>query len=271
MNAPELARRAEILEPLVRRIGATVRKQRAQGIAQIISKPDGSPVTNCDIEANGEIISFLNREFPGEAAVGEESEDKTYPAGAELIWFVDPIDGTRSFIEGGYDYYVMVGLCVNGIPSLGLIYQPERDVMLSGWTGRRTHGTTSNGEAPLRIEPDPWIGNRTLVMKSIPAEMRHDLADRYGTSRAPYRTDMVDMISALYRHSNGFISYRRTSYWDLCAPAALLGATGYQLASADPELPARFNDGALYAPVYYCLPPDSPRELIEELFASAPA
>jgi 3'-phosphoadenosine 5'-phosphosulfate (PAPS) 3'-phosphatase len=263
MNAHEFQRRAQLVEPLVRMIGETVHHQRAQGIAEIVSKADGSPVTNCDIEANRTIIDFLQKHFPGEAVVGEESEDKTYPIDSELLWYVDPIDGTRSFIAGGSDYYVMIGLCVGGVPSFGLIYQPEHDILLAGWTGHPTVVTTRSRTHLLRAAPAPWNEDRSLVMKAIPAELRNRLSNEYGTTRAPYRTDMVDMISPLYRHSNGFISYRRTSYWDLCAPAALLGATGYQTASTDTMRPARFNDGALYSPIYYCLPPDTPRDFID--------
>ena len=270
MEDLEFKRRHDMLEPLVREVGEKVRRSRADGIAHIIDKPDGSPVTNCDIEANEVICSFLDRHFPGEPVVGEESESKRYPINSELIWFVDPIDGTRSFIEGGSDYYVMIGLCLDGIPSFGLIYQPERNIMLAGWRNHPTVGTISGGSANLRTAPEPWNENRTLVMKSIPADLRHRFADRYGTTRAPYRTDMVDMISPIYRHSNGFISYRRTSYWDLCAPAALLGATGYRLAGEDAHLPSRFNDGALYASVYYCLPPDAPQNFIDQLYAERP-
>jgi 3'-phosphoadenosine 5'-phosphosulfate (PAPS) 3'-phosphatase len=76
---------------------------------------------------------------------------------------------------------------------------------------------------------------------------------------------MIDMLGSLYGVSNGYISYRPTAYWDLCAPAALLRASGYKLAGEAGDNAVLFNDGTISTNFYYCLPPDTPEAFIKEL------
>jgi 3'-phosphoadenosine 5'-phosphosulfate (PAPS) 3'-phosphatase len=263
MDFAEFERRFILLKPVIRETGQYIRDMRKRGVPEVISKADGSPVTLFDIKANEMLCSFLTNNFPGEVVIGEESGNKAYESGLDNVWYVDPIDGTKAYIEGLDGYYVLIGFCWKGVPVLGLIYQPEKDILLYGWPGKMVSSfPVHSGDGNLINNKPRWDGQRSIVMKSVPAEDRKYLETRFGISRAKYRSDMIDMMSALYGYSNGFISYRPTAYWDLCAPAALLRSNGYHLASEDAEHPVLFNDGNVMSGFYYCLPSDTPREFI---------
>lgn len=266
-------RRYELVAPLLREVGRWIRAQRAAGTVRTLIKPDGSPVTNCDLEADRRICDALSRHFPDEPVVSEEAEDKRYPVGTERLWYVDPIDGTNSFVRGEVGYFVMLGFCLRGVPVFGILYQPETDRTLAGWTGQAPFFVDGELES-FAPEPAPhskqrsaraarrWLETESLTLEDTPPVLGARLSAVYGIARAAERRDIVEMVGALYGHGNGFISYRATAHWDFCAPAALMHAAGFRTAAEHPTHPVLFNDGSLESTRYHCLPPDTPEEVV---------
>jgi histidinol-phosphatase len=106
-------------------------------------KSDDTPVTVADREAEALIRSRIQHRFPDHAVVGEEYGASGDEA-AEFTWFIDPIDGTKSFIRGIPLYGVLLGLMVDGRNEVGVAYFPALDEMVSAasgegcfWNGRR--------------------------------------------------------------------------------------------------------------------------------------
>ncbi len=81
-------------------------------------KPDDSPVTIADRQAEELIRARIEKTYPSHAIVGEEFGAKE-TAGASHRWFVDPIDGTKSFIRGVPLYGVLLGLEIEGTVEVG--------------------------------------------------------------------------------------------------------------------------------------------------------
>jgi histidinol-phosphatase len=108
-------------------------------------KADRSPVTKADRQAEELIRGRIEKRFPGQAIVGEEfggSEN----SGASHRWFIDPIDGTKSFLRGIPLFGVLIGLEIEGRVVAGAAYYPALDEMLAAadgegcwWNGRRAH------------------------------------------------------------------------------------------------------------------------------------
>lgn len=114
-------------------------------------KDDESPVTVADREAETLLRSLIEDRYPEHAIVGEEHGAKSVE-GARHCWFLDPIDGTKSFIRGVPLYGVLVGLEIDGRPEVGVAYFPALDEMVYAargegcfWNGRRT--TVADTEA----------------------------------------------------------------------------------------------------------------------------
>lgn len=103
-------------------------------------KSDASPVTEADKAAEAAIRGILERERPEDGIVGEEYG--VTREGAERMWIIDPIDGTRSFIAGRPIFGSLIALTQGGWPVLGIIDQPIAKERWAGMTGR---GTTYNG------------------------------------------------------------------------------------------------------------------------------
>jgi 3'(2'), 5'-bisphosphate nucleotidase len=99
-------------------------------------KPDQSPVTAADREAEAILVAGIHAALPGVAVVAEESAAQGIipkigppPGGGsgQLFFLVDPLDGTRQFINNNPEFTINIGLIHNSVPIFGLIYAPALD------------------------------------------------------------------------------------------------------------------------------------------------
>ncbi|HVH67809.1 MAG TPA: inositol monophosphatase family protein [Gemmatimonadales bacterium] len=91
-------------------------------------------VTEADRHAEAVITEALRRDVPGSAVVGEELSphgDRT----EEVVWIVDPLDGTTNFLHGYPQYAVSIGCVVRGTLSAGVVHDVVRDIVYWGATG----------------------------------------------------------------------------------------------------------------------------------------
>ncbi len=126
-------------------------------------KEDNSPVTIADREAETVLRERIRRTFPTHAILGEEEGEDSATKGAAVRWIVDPIDGTKAFVAGVPLYGVLVGVEVEGIASVGVIYLPATGDMIAARTGG---GATWNGR-PCRVSDVSDLSQALVVTSSI--------------------------------------------------------------------------------------------------------
>lgn len=112
---------------------------------RVTTKADGSPVTEADLAAH-EILLGLP-DFP----VVSEEGDHTPPSGP--YWLVDPLDGTRSFVEGQPDFTVNVALIESGAPVWGMVSAPAFETTWWGGQGRGAVVQRGGQAAAIRVSP----------------------------------------------------------------------------------------------------------------------
>ena len=105
-------------------------------------KPDLTPVTAADRAAEQVMRSLIERQFPDHGILGEEFG--RVREGAEFVWTLDPIDGTKSFISGVPLFGTLISLTQAKRPILGIIDQP---ISRERWVGVTGRPTTLNGAA----------------------------------------------------------------------------------------------------------------------------
>ena len=86
-------------------------------------------VSEADIHASEILHEALTGAFPDDGWLGEEHPDTADRLDRERVWVVDPIDGTREYLQGHPEYAISVGLVVQGKPALGVVYNPATDEM----------------------------------------------------------------------------------------------------------------------------------------------
>jgi histidinol phosphatase-like enzyme (inositol monophosphatase family) len=143
-------------------------------------KADASPVTEADRAAEAAMRAILEAERPADGIVGEEYG--TVREGAERVWVLDPIDGTRSFVAGRPIFGTLIALLEGGQPVFGVIDQP---ILRERWIGVRGERTRFNqGFATTRTCAD--IAHAHLGTTG-PTYFKPDEGEAYGRVMAVAR------------------------------------------------------------------------------------
>lgn len=193
-------------------------RHAAQGV-EVEYKEGGSPVTVADREVDALLRDALVER--GDGWLSEESVDEPARLGCDRVWVVDPIDGTRSFVDGRRDYSVSIGLLVGGRPALGAVGSPANGVKVLGGPG---FGLEVSGAPQWQLRAAPGKP-RVLMSRS---EMKHgdakgldDLLPVQPVGSAAYKLALV---------AAGFADATWTLWpkheWDVAGGAALVLAAG---------------------------------------------
>jgi myo-inositol-1(or 4)-monophosphatase len=200
-----LARDSALLIDTVREAGALARSMFRTELKNW-TKGASSPVSEADIAANDLIEKRLRSATPDYGWLSEESVDDEARLGKPLVWIVDPIDGTRSYLAGREDWCVSVALVQGASPVLAAVFAPVTEEFFFASRGggavrndRPIHATTGTeldfsrvaGPKPLverlnrgagEISLYPRIGSLALRLCRV-AEGRLDAAFAGGQSR----------------------------------------------------------------------------------------
>ncbi len=155
MTAPIDAALIAFADELADAAGEIVRRYFRRGVT-VDDKADMSPVTIADREAEAALRVLIERRFPDHGILGEEHG--SVRTGAERVWVLDPIDGTKSFISGVPLFGTLIALVEGGVPVLGVIDQP---ISRERWIGARGHKSALNGAA-ISTRACPALGAATL-------------------------------------------------------------------------------------------------------------
>jgi len=141
------------LEELTRSLFPEILKiyQNPRSSAQ--DKKDGSPVTAADMYAHKVIVKFLKKHFPDIPVVSEESFKPENYKPAKEFWIIDPIDGTKEFVNKSDEFTTNIALIQNGKPVLGVVGAPAFDQVWSGianQTSKKIQADTKKGST-LRV------------------------------------------------------------------------------------------------------------------------
>ena len=200
------------------------------------TKSDRSPVTAADLAAEEIIETGLARLSPDIPLVAEEaaSEGRVPEISNGRFWLVDPLDGTREFLNRNDEFTVNIALIVDTVPVLGVVHAPALDLTFTGVRGAgATRAQNRQPAAPIAVRPAPE-GGVTIV-----ASRRHgdpDAIDRLlrGHPVTGRRTAGSSLKFCLVAAGEADIYPRfgRTMEWDTAAGHAVLAGAGGQVTDA---------------------------------------
>jgi myo-inositol-1(or 4)-monophosphatase len=215
---------------------AEIARAGAAAPLDVVTKDDGSPVTAVDSAVN----AFLRRELtlllPRSAWLSEESEDDPARLRRELVWIVDPIDGTKQLVRGIPEVAISIGLSASGRVAAAAIVNPM--------TGER--GSWVEGGPPvfegLTARSDPASLD---VAEAIVSRTESEAGDLLGLESVVASARPVGSVAyKLLRVAAGAdaltYSVRPKSEWDICGGVGLLLAAGRAYRRFD-GAPNRFN------------------------------
>ena len=237
MSSPvDLSHELDVARELAREAAALVRRFSQQPMA-VKHKAGGEPVTEADLAANTLIVSRLAQEFPGDAVLSEELPDDGSRLGSRRVWMVDPIDGTRDFIRGQTGYVVMIGLCLDGRPVLGVVAHPSTGAVWSGVVGQAAWREQPGGtRTPVQTSPlaEP-PGVRIVVSQSRRSPQIDAFRRALGVTDEMTVGSVGLKVALVAQGERDLYLYpgEQTKLWDTCGPEALLIAAGGRMSDMD--------------------------------------
>ena len=188
-----------------------------------------------DVDRNSQIIisDIIIGQFPEHQFLGEEDQQEDVDPAADLVWAVDPIDGTANYVNGSMTHAVSVALMYRGQPIVGAVWSPSP---MSDTRGTIVHarlngGTKLDGETTRVLSPTDKLGrpvsgrlsvlpgNARSVFK-FDKRMRGHGGDVRVTGSAAH--EMANVGTGLYQYSIGGVA----AVWDFAAAAIIVREAG---------------------------------------------
>ncbi len=230
------ARELEVAARLAREAAAVIRRHYEASSLAITRKADGSPVTAADLEADALIAHGLGEAFPGDAIRSEESSTQS-PAGASRVWIVDPLDGTRDFLERSGDFAVHIALAVSGRPVVAAVALPALGGLYLAVRGSGAICHTGSG-APRSLQVDrtrPLAEYRTGITRTAPSKALDCFLDRSGLRAGAVArgASVKQMLLAEGALDLCITLHDLESEWDSCAPGLIVEEAGGRVTDVD--------------------------------------
>ena len=230
MTSPGPHDPAADLELAVRAARAAGREvmKHFRGGGEVRYKSADQPVTEADLAADRLLHDVLLGERPGYGWLSEETADSPERLGRERVWLVDPIDGTRSFVDGVAEFAVSVGLAVEGRAVVGVVYNPAADELYHAVLGG---GAFRNG-VPIRVAGRPAGLPVALASRS---EIRRGEFDavRGEWEVRPFGSTTCKMVKVADGSADLFLSRGPKSEWDVCAADLVVREAGGDVTDAE--------------------------------------
>ena len=210
-----------LLEDAARAAGEIARRHfRAD--PEVWEKGDQGPVTEADLAIDAMLRERLTAARPDYGWLSEESADDPSRLSCARVFVVDPIDGTRAFIDGQPDFTHALAVVEDGVPVAAAILQPMRDRM---WSAARGAGASLNGTPIAPTGCDAFEGARVLAAKA-------GLRNGHWTGGAPpvtrtFRSSLAYRMALVAEgRFDAMLTLRACWEWDIAAGALICVEAG---------------------------------------------
>ena len=246
-------------------------EQPPYGFPKALSVDEGGegPVTAADLAVNQWLLEGLHASFPaaGWTLLSEETAKEQLrpgePLDAEWLWILDPLDGTKDFLQGTGEYAVHLALVRGQEPVLGVVLLPEKGELWIGVTNAA--GSSAERSEPAATPGLAWCENRAGEQVPVSFSARRERGDLVLVASRNHRDQRLEQLleamalgdtkaigsvggkvaTILRGDTDLYISLSGKSApkdWDMAAPHAVLQAAGGAFTHADGR-PLTYNTG----------------------------
>lgn len=237
VTAESLAR----LEEIARAAGAEILRQYTPAVS-VELKSDRSPVTAADHAAHRSIATALAEWDPETPVVSEEGviPDHALRLGWTRFWLVDPLDGTKEFLQRNGEFTVNVALIEQGDPVLGVVYAPALDLLYVAGRGLGAWKRERGGEA-RRVTSHPPVPGTPLVVAESRSHPSSELEAYLATVPVKARVQAGSSLKFCWvaeGKADLYPRFGRTMEWDVAAGDCVFRESGV---GAPRRSPLRYN------------------------------
>jgi len=248
-----------VLKLIAERAGKIILGYYVEGM-EVREKGDNSPVTEADEAAEAFILEALGKMTPEIPVVAEEAvaAGNIPEVAGKRFWLVDPLDGTKEFINRNGEFTVNIALIEKGLPIAGVVHAPAMAMTWSGvaepgQTPRATYSETDKPTMEIRAREIPEEGAVVVGSRrhGSGAEMDAFLADYKVADQISAGSSLKFCLVATAR-ADLYPRFGRTMEWDTAAGHAVLRAAGGEVYAAD-GTPLRYGKPEFENPHFYAL------------------
>jgi myo-inositol-1(or 4)-monophosphatase len=222
----QLGRELRVAKQLAVEAGHLLREYQKQPL-RVNRKANDEIVTSADLASSELICRGLTAAFPEDVVYSEENAGPAARAAGPRVWIVDPLDSTSNYVQGGNEYSVSIGLAVGGDAMLGVVYNPLRNELFSGYCGL---GASWNG-VPVRATcAAPPHRPRLLVSSK---EWKRGVNSVAGCDLEPMASMAYKLARVAAGRADGVFSLKLRKPWGTCAGTALVLAAGGRATSVE--------------------------------------
>jgi 3'(2'), 5'-bisphosphate nucleotidase len=197
----------------------------------VYEKENKSPVTEADLAANEYIIAELKKVSP-HPILSEETKDDISRMNSDFLWIVDPLDGTKEFLNKTGEFSVMIGLAYKEVPLLGVVYQPTTKKCYIAEKGKGAYIKIQDEYIPLHVSTKQDSKDMTVVIsRSHMKEEDKQIAAEL-TAKSFKQSGSVGIKIGIIAEQEADLYYNispHTSEWDTCAPEIIIQEAGGKL------------------------------------------
>ena len=203
-----------------------VAKDISQKGVKIVMKPDQSPVTDGDLEVDKILkikIKSLTKEIP---IISEESVNFNIKNNDKNFWLIDPIDGTKDYINKKDEYTLNAALIVNLKPALGIVYAPSKERLFFSYG--KEHAYEINGKNRKKLDCQKVdIKNIIALANSdkTPSEVL-EIYNKHKVSKIVKMSSSLKFCILAAGEADIYAAKARAFEWDIAAGHAILEHAG---------------------------------------------
>ena len=233
----------------------------------VTDKPGGAgPVTAADLAVNAMLEGFLQSARPEYGWLSEETEDNTARLRTARQFIIDPIDGTRAFVDGSKDWAHSLAIVADGVPVAAAVFLPMRDMM---FTAQSAGGAALNGD-PICVT-DQGVDGATILGARSNFDPRFWKGRQVPPIRPAFRSSLAYRLCLVAQgRFDGMMTLRPSWEWDIAAGALIVQEAGGAITdqhgaalrfnNPHPQVPGVMTAGAgLHSELLARLEPQEPK------------
>jgi 3'(2'), 5'-bisphosphate nucleotidase len=241
MDKTDVHTMLEALIAIASDAGAIIMRHYRDG-SIVRTKSDKSPVTDADHEAEAQILSALSKLAPGVAVVAEEEAAAgRLPHTGARFFLVDPLDGTREFLDRNGEFTVNIALVEDGVPILGVVFAPAKDRMFAGAKGAGAFEIAKGLRRPIAARAVPQNGMIAVASRSHRDHKTDEILSMYDVANIVSAGSSLKFCMIAAGEADIYPRHGRTMEWDTAAGHAVLSAAGGRVTLLDGRTPLTYG------------------------------
>lgn len=242
---------------------------------KVSKKTDNDITSEADSISNDRLVKLISSEFPSDAILSEDKKDDKTRLSKDRLWIIDPLDGTKNFIDYARTktpryFGVHIGLVVGGTPVLGVVYFPKTEEIFYAEKGQGAFVKRGSDEKRLHVRTN-LPGKKNFYLAPSVHENKALKVFVKKVEKLSSDADFVfgyPVVQVAEGNYGVYVAFpenpRKIGEWDVCAPGLILEEAGGKITDLQGKS-IKFNQSSPYISTGICASNNSKHEKLIQM------